>query len=49
MNSQEELAEAFERYRAGRDGEAGRCSRFYLIRIAQNRLATLKIQGECHD
>jgi len=27
MNSQEELAEAFEHYRAGKDGAAGRCSR----------------------
>jgi hypothetical protein len=42
MNSQEELAEAFERYRAGKDGAAGRCSRFYLIRIAQNHFSNLK-------
>lgn len=36
MHSQEELAESFERYRAGKDGAAGRCSRFYPIRIDQN-------------
>jgi hypothetical protein len=43
MNSQEALAEAFERYRAGKDGAAGRRSHFYLLRIVPNHLATLKI------
>jgi hypothetical protein len=48
MTTQEEITEAFERYRRWLDGPAKGCYRFDLMPTFK-KSPTLRIQGECHD
>ena len=48
MTTQEEITEAFERYRSWLDGTAKGCYRFDLTPNF-TKSPTLRIQGECHD